>query len=218
MGRTVGMRWFVFAFYAIAVLKFLCKTSYVDATTTTTTRFGHEADKENKAKMKKRQEIWNNRDDGRAEITSSSDFSGSDTEGSGKKKKKRRRRRRRTTTTTAKKEKKEEQKTSLAPEHHSILVDAYGNFRSGRHDDALQQFDRILEHYPAHWPAMSARGALMAMKGDTSAALAAWSVSLSLNPADANALVNRGKMLADSGRIDEALANLDAAVTVSFVR
>lgn len=84
----------------------------------------------------------------------------------------------------------------------------------GRLDDALIDFNRVLEMSPDYANAWFNRGELMFEKRRYADAAADYSQALKRKPDDAMSLAGRGSAYLESGKLREALADLDRAVAL----
>ena len=85
----------------------------------------------------------------------------------------------------------------------------------GRHEDALEAFDRALEINPEDASALSRKGLALVYLGRYEDALEALNKALEINPQDENTLQNKGIVLLDLERYDEALDAAEKAKEVA---
>ena len=84
--------------------------------------------------------------------------------------------------------------------------------RAGRHDAALESYDRAIALQPGSAHAWSNRGLVLAGTDRHEAALENFARALALEPDLAEAHYNQGKALADSGRPEAALQSYERAI------
>ena len=96
--------------------------------------------------------------------------------------------------------------------HHLLALIAAA---SGRHEDALAQFDAALAVQPDNLLALANRGGSLVALGRFAEALASYDRALLAAPLFPDALASRGAALTALGRPDEALASCDKALALS---
>lgn len=90
----------------------------------------------------------------------------------------------------------------LSPSISTYLAEAY--FYAGRVDEALAQYDKVLERYPDHNRALEFKAGIVADKGDLDGAMEIWKKikSLSINPL--HGITGLGFIYAQMGEFEKA--------------
>ena len=86
--------------------------------------------------------------------------------------------------------------------------------RSGRTEQAIEQFSQVLVRYPRNGDAHANIGNALVDLGRIEQALSHYRAVLALNPRDAETLYNIGVALGKTGRLDEAVAHYSRALAL----
>ena len=96
--------------------------------------------------------------------------------------------------------------------HFDLAIRAQVLANLGRRDEAFASIERALAAEPASVYAKRVKAGMLSRSGDTDGALEWFAKAESLRPGDARILADWGVCLADSGRLGEAMAKLEAAL------
>jgi protein O-GlcNAc transferase len=88
---------------------------------------------------------------------------------------------------------------------------AYALHQSGKHEQAAQLYDQVLQKEPGNIQTLFLSGMLVYQRGDPEAALTRFDRILTLNPAHCDAHAARGAVLSSVGRHQDALTAYDRA-------
>ena len=90
--------------------------------------------------------------------------------------------------------------------NEQIIRAAYALHQSGRHEQAAQLYDQVLQKDPGNIQTLFLSGMLVYQRGDLATALTRFDRILALNPAHYDAHAARGAVLSSLGRHQDALA------------
>lgn len=105
-----------------------------------------------------------------------------------------------------------ELRPGFTPAVQEMVALAHGLYTQGRHDQAREALDAVLEAQPDHTGALEGRGSLLLAMDQAEQALEDFNVLLARSGPNAQLLSNRAAALHRSGRLEEALASADEAL------
>ena len=84
----------------------------------------------------------------------------------------------------------------------------------GSYDEAIQNFDKVLEIQPTDVDALNNKGLAFAEAGNYNEAIAYYNKAFMINPIDVDVLYNKGVALDRLGRYDEAIQYYDKVIEI----
>lgn len=103
---------------------------------------------------------------------------------------------------------------------HPDLFKAYHNralgyWKTGRHDDAIQDYSKAIQLNAREFSLLYDRATLFLMKRRYDDAIKDYDAALALKPTDAGAYLNRGAAYADKGQFDRAIKDVTKAIEIN---
>src|SRR5262249_36245638 len=103
----------------------------------------------------------------------------------------------------------------LNPDAAARFTQALAFHQAGRLNEAARLYQDILQESPQHFDALHMLGVIAYQRGDHAAALPLIDQALAINPHAPSAHNNRGVVLAEMQRREEAIASYEAAIALA---